>query len=66
MIGVLVLNEPFGVAAAVGMAMILFGSSWATGKQEASRLDAVAGLEHPQIDQARRREQTSCRDLARR
>ncbi|HKQ16081.1 MAG TPA: EamA family transporter [Steroidobacteraceae bacterium] len=47
-IGVLVLNEPFGIGTAVGMAMILFGSWLATGKsQAASRLDAVAGLEHP-------------------
>jgi drug/metabolite transporter (DMT)-like permease len=45
-IGVLVLHEPFGVAAGVGLAMILFGSYLATGKSK-SRLDAVAGLEHP-------------------
>src|SRR5262245_9543951 len=44
-IGVLVLDEPFGVATGVGMAMILFGSWLATGKnREASGLDAVAGL----------------------
>jgi drug/metabolite transporter (DMT)-like permease len=56
-IGVLVLNEPFGVATAVGMAMILFGSWLATGKSRESRLDAVAGLEHPpDHDQARRHE----------
>jgi drug/metabolite transporter (DMT)-like permease len=55
-IGVLVLDEPFGVATAVGMAMILFGSWLATGKSK-SRLDAVAGLEHPpDDDQARRHE----------
>jgi len=58
LIGVLVLDESFGLATAVGMAMILFGSWLATGKSEAtSRLDAVAGLEHPpDHDQARRHE----------
>jgi drug/metabolite transporter (DMT)-like permease len=56
-IGVLVLNEPFGVATGAGMAMILFGSWLATGKGHSS-LDAVAGLEHPpDHDQARRHEQ---------
>jgi drug/metabolite transporter (DMT)-like permease len=57
-IGVVVLNEPFGIGAGVGLAMILFGSWLATGKsREASRLDAVAGLEHPpDHDQARRHE----------
>ena len=33
-IGVLVLHEPFGIAAAVGLAMILFGSWLATGKSK--------------------------------
>ena len=57
-IGVLVLNEPFGIATGVGMAMILFGSWLATGKSKASGLDAVSGLEHPpDHDQARRHEQ---------
>jgi drug/metabolite transporter (DMT)-like permease len=57
-IGVLALNEPFGVSTAVGMAMILLGSWLATGKsQAASRLDAMTGLEHPpDHDQARRHE----------
>lgn len=36
-IGVLVLHEPFGVGAGVGLAMILFGSWLATGKSERSR-----------------------------
>jgi drug/metabolite transporter (DMT)-like permease len=58
LIGVLVLDESFGLATAAGMAMILFGSWLATGKSEtALRLDAVAGLEHPpDHDQARRHE----------
>jgi drug/metabolite transporter (DMT)-like permease len=43
-IGVFVLHEPFGVEAAVGLAMILLGSYLATSR---SRLDAVSGLEHP-------------------
>ena len=34
LIGVLVLDEPFGVATGVGMAMILFGSWLATGKSK--------------------------------
>jgi drug/metabolite transporter (DMT)-like permease len=57
-IGVLVLDEPFGVATGVGMAMILLGSWLATHKsKDASRLDAVASLEHPpDHDQARRHE----------
>jgi drug/metabolite transporter (DMT)-like permease len=56
-IGVLVLNEPFGLATGVGMAMILFGSWLATGKSKASRLDAMSGLENPpDHDQARRHE----------
>ena len=61
LIGVVVLDESFGLATAVGMAMILFGSWLATGKSEAaSRLDAVAGLEHPpDHDQARRHEHES-------
>ena len=33
-IGVLVLHEPFGVGAGVGLGMILFGSYLATGKAE--------------------------------
>jgi drug/metabolite transporter (DMT)-like permease len=37
-IGVLVLHEPFGVATAVGMVMILFGSWLATGKSKEVRL----------------------------
>ena len=57
-IGVLVLNEPFGLATGVGMAMILFGSWLATGKSKGSGLDAVSSLEHPpDHDQARRHEQ---------
>src|SRR4051812_9105516 len=58
-IGVVVLHEPFGIGTGVGLAMILFGSWLATGKSQAtSRLDAVAGLEHPpDHDQARRHEQ---------
>src|SRR5688572_24066447 len=57
-IGVLVLNEPFGLATGAGMAMILFGSWLATGKSKAaSRLDAVSGLEDPpDHDQANRHE----------
>jgi drug/metabolite transporter (DMT)-like permease len=58
LIGVLVLDEPFGWATGAGMAMILFGSWLATGKSKASGLDAVSGLEHPpDHGQARRHEQ---------
>jgi drug/metabolite transporter (DMT)-like permease len=56
-IGVLVLDEPFGVATAAGMAMILLGS-WLATRKGKSGLDAMPGLEHPPDDhQARRHEQ---------
>jgi drug/metabolite transporter (DMT)-like permease len=43
-IGVLVLHEPFGIGAGIGLALILLGSYLATSR---SRLDPVASLEHP-------------------